>query len=127
LIAFVVACHGFTYIPFGLLAPGKMKDWKGSSRLFGNVLAAERAHTLVPALHVLAGVTILACAVAIAFAPAVPGLWAPLAVLGSLAGLAGFAAFYDGRAGYVVREGAIGAAISLILLVTAIALPGVLS
>jgi hypothetical protein len=43
------------------------------------------------------------------------------------AGLAGFAVFWDGQAQRVVEEGGIGAAISLMLLVSAVAFPGVFS
>jgi hypothetical protein len=78
---------------------------------------------LVPVLHVIAGVAILASAVAIAFASSGTGWWSPLAIVGTVAGLAGFAVFWDGQTRLLVEEGAIGAGLSLILLMGAIALP----
>lgn len=46
------------------------------------------------------------------------------AIVGAALGLAGFAVFWDGQARLVVEEGAIGAAMSLVLLVSAIEFPG---
>jgi hypothetical protein len=99
LIAFVVACHGFTYIPFGLLVPDKIKGWRGSSRPLGTTLTGDRLRTVVLILHVLAGIAILACAAAIAFAP---GWWWPLAIVGAALGIAAFAVFWDGQTRLVV-------------------------
>jgi hypothetical protein len=65
----------------------------------------------------------IAVAVAIALAPLIPGWWRPLAIVGSFAGLAGFAAFWDGQGQLLVQEGVIGVALSLILLSVAIAVP----
>jgi len=86
LIAFVVGCHGFTYIPFGILVPGTLKEWTERSWLLGSALAGERLKPFVLALHVTAGIAILACAVAIAFASALPGWWRSLAVVGAALG-----------------------------------------
>ncbi len=79
------------------------------------------------ALHAMAGIVTLACAVAIGFAPSVPGWWRPLAIVGAAVGIAGFAVFWDGQTQLLVPEGAIGAVISLILLVSAIAFAGAFS
>ncbi len=124
LIAFVVGCHGFTYIPFGLFVPGTLKQWRGSSWLLGSVLRGDRLNALVLALHVMAGIVTLACAAAIGFAPSVPGWWHPLAIVGPVVGIAGFAVFWDGQTQLLAQEGAIGAFISLILLVSAITFAG---
>lgn len=124
LIAFVVGCHGFTYIPFGLFVPGTLKEWRGSSWLLDSALTSDRLKAFVLALHVMAGIATLACAVAIGFAPSIPGWWRPLAIVGAAVGIAGFAVFWDGQTQLLAQEGAIGAVISLILLVSAIAFAG---
>jgi hypothetical protein len=121
-IAFVVACHGFIYIPL-LFVPDMLKGWRGRSWLLGSAITGDRLKVLAAALHVSAGVLILASALAIAFAPLVPGWWAPLAIAGSALGMAGFAVFWDGQTGRVVEEGGIGAALSVILLASAVAFP----
>ena len=118
LIAFVVGCHGFTYIPFGLFVPGALKGWRGRSWLLSSALMGDRLKIAVLALHLMAGIAILGCAVAIAAASAV---WFPLAVVGAAAGLAAFAVFWDGQAQLLATEGGIGAMISLMLLVSATA------
>ncbi len=123
LIAFVVGCHGVTYIIFGIVAPGTVKEWRGTSQMLGTVLTGEGLERAVLVLHVAAGIALLTCGVAIAFAASAPGWWRPLAVVGAASGLAGFVAFWDGQAHRVVEEGAIGAAISMVLLVSALALP----
>ena len=123
-IAFVVAAHGLTYIPFGLLVPGQLQGWRGRSWLLGDAVSRDAFGTLIVALHLLAGVAILLCAGAIAFAPSFPGWWRPLAVLGAVSGLTAFVVFWDGQPRLVIEEGAIGAVISLILLVSAVALGG---
>src|SRR5450759_1461080 len=56
--------------------------------------------------------------------PVAPGWWRPLAIVGAASGLGAFAVFYDGQVRLLAVEGAIGAVVSLILLVTAIAIPG---
>jgi uncharacterized membrane protein YjdF len=89
----------------------------------GGALTHDRLRALVLALHVIAGIATLACAVAIGFAPSVPGWWRPLAMGGGAAGIAVFAAFWDGQTQLLFQEGAIGAVVSLILLASAIAFP----
>lgn len=123
LIAFVVACHGFIYIPL-LFVPEMLKGWRGRSWLLGGALTGARLRVVLAALHVGAGVLILASGVAIGLAAWAPGWWRPLAIAGAALGIAGFALFWDGQRVRVVEEGGIGAAISLILLVSAVALPG---
>lgn len=121
LIAFIVFCHGFIYLRF---LPEALKAWGGSSWLLGGALTKNRLKALVVALHVIAGLVSLACAVAIGFAPSLPGWWRPLAMAGGAVGIASFAVFWEGRTERLVQEGGIGAVVSLILLLSAIAFPG---
>ncbi|HLJ58828.1 MAG TPA: hypothetical protein VKZ50_03765 [bacterium] len=125
LIAFVVGCLGFTNVPFGLFVPGTLKEWRGSSWQLGNTLTGDRLNVLVVALHVMAGIATLACAVASGFAPSAPGWWRPLAIVGAATGSVGFAIVWDGQIQFLAPEDAIGAGISLMLLVCAIAVPRV--
>lgn len=122
-IAFVVLCHGIAYLPYGFVPGQVVKEWKGRSQLLGGVLTPDKVHASVPVLFVMAGAAMIAVAAAIALAPLIPGWWRPLAIAGSVAGLAGFAAYWDGQGRLLVQEGVIGAALSLILLTVAIAVP----
>jgi hypothetical protein len=122
-IAFVVACHGFIYIPL-LFVPDMVKGWRGKSWLLGSVPTGDRLWAVLVVLHVGAGILILASGVAIALPAQAPGWWAPLAIVGSALGVAGFAVFWDGQTGRIAEEGGIGAAISLALLLAAVAFPG---
>ncbi len=125
LIAFVVACHGLTYIIYGFMIPDKIKEWTGISWILGHTIQGGRLKRLMLILHVAAGIGTIACAVAIAIAPLVAGLWPPLAIAGAAIGIIGFILFWDGQAKFLVQEGLIGASISLILLITALIFPGV--
>jgi hypothetical protein len=127
LIAFVVFCHGFIYVRIGWVLPGPVKEWRGRSWLLGDAIAGEQLTTLIVGLHVIAGIVVLACAAAIGFAPSLPGWWRPLAIVGAAFGIAAFAAFWDGQTGLLLEEGAIGAAVSLMLLVSAMTLPRALA
>src|SRR5664280_409205 len=91
------------------------QEW-GTQRSSGSSVAADPVPT--------AGAVILGCAAAIVIAPSAPGWWRPLAIVGAASGLGAFAVFYDGQVRLLAVEGAIGAVVSLILLVTAIAIPG---
>jgi hypothetical protein len=66
LFAFVVGCQGFTYTPSGIPMPDTHKEWTGRSQLFGSGLTGNRLKSLVGANHIMPGITILACAFAIA-------------------------------------------------------------
>jgi hypothetical protein len=127
LIAFVVFCHGFIYIRIGSVLPGPVKEWRGISWVLGEAVAGDRLRTLVVALHVAAGIATLACAVAIAFAPSLPGWWRPLAIAGAAIGLVAFAVFWDGQTRLLFEEGVIGAVVSLLLLIGALVFPGAFS
>ena len=99
------------------------KVWGSRSWLLGGALTGDRLWALLVALHVSAGMLILASAAAMAFAAWVPGWWRPLAIAGGALGLAAFAVFWDGQIQRMVEQGAIGAALSLLLLGGAIAFP----
>jgi hypothetical protein len=77
----------------------------------------------VAALHVLAGVLVLACAATIAVGPSVARWWSPLGIAGGVIGIAAFAVFWDGQMRLFLEEGGAGALISLLLLASAIAFP----
>jgi len=120
LIAFVVFCHGFIYVGIGSTLPGPIKEWNGISWLLGSAVTDERLKALVVGLHVVAGIATLASALTIGFAPSIPGWWRPLAITGGAVGLVAFAVFWDGQTRLLFQEGAIGAIVSLIILVIAI-------
>jgi hypothetical protein len=121
LIAFVVFCHGFIYVRIGSTLPGPIREWKGISWLLGSAVTDERLRALVVGLHAVAGIAILASALAIGFAPSIPGWWRPLAIAGGAVGLVAFAVFWDGQTRLLFQEGAIGAIVSLIMLGIAMA------
>ena len=123
LLAFIIACHGLTYLLFGFLGPAAIKEWSGS-RILGRVLSVRQIHLAIPVAHVVAGVAIMAAAIAIAFVPAAPAWWVFLALVGGVGSIAAFAAFWDGRAENIVQEGGIGLGLSLTLVVVALAFPG---
>ncbi len=126
LIAVVVVGHGFIYVNFSLgRLPDALKGWRGNSWLLGNVVTGERLKTLAFTLHAVAGIGILAAGIAVAFAPTVPRLWRPLAIVGSALAILAFAAFWDGQSQRLVQQGVIGTVLSLLLLLSAIALPQV--
>jgi hypothetical protein len=122
-IAFVVFCHGFVYVGIGSRLPGPIADWSGSW-LLGHAVTTERLTTLAIVLHVVAGIVMLACALAIGFAPSLPGWWRPLAMTGALVGIVAFAVFWDGQTWLLLDEGLIGAILSMVLLTSAVAFPG---
>jgi len=122
-IAVALLGHGIAYLPYGFVPGQVVKAWKGNSRLLSSLLDSVRVETAVHVLFVTAGVVMVAVALAIAFAPWTPGWWRPLAVVGSIVGVAGFVVFWDGQRRLLVQEGVIGAVISLTLLGVAIALP----
>lgn len=119
LFAFIVFAHGFVYVRIGAVLPGPVKEWNGQSWLLGRAVTGDGLIALSRTVHVAAGVAILACSVALALAHA---SWRPLAIAGAVAGLVAFAVFWDGQTRYLFEEGAIGAAVSLALLVGALLL-----
>jgi hypothetical protein len=99
--------------------PGPVTEWKGSSWLLGSLVTDDQLRSLVVGLHVTAGIATIACAVAIGLTGTFPGWWRPLAIIGGLFGLTAFGIFWDGQARLLFDEGAVGAVVSLILLVVA--------
>jgi hypothetical protein len=65
----------------------------------------------------------LASAIAMALAPQAPGWWRPLAITAGGLGIVAFLVFWDGQARLLLDEGAIGALLSLVLIVGALAWP----
>ena len=122
LIAFVVFAHGFVYVRIGSVLPGPIKAWRGRSWLLSDTVTGDQLRRVVVSLHVAAGIALLACAVAIALAPSLPGLWRQLAITGAAIGLVAFSVFWDGQTRLLFEEGVIGAVVSLVLLIGAIAL-----
>jgi hypothetical protein len=122
-IAFVVFCHGFIYVRIGAVLPGPITQWRGRSWLLGGLVAGDRLRLLAVALHVVAGVLTIACSVAIAFAASLAGWWPPSAIAGAIVGLLAFAVFFDGQWRLFAEEGGIGAVVSLLLLIAALAFP----
>ena len=123
-VAFVVFCHGFIYVRIGAVLPGPITGWRGHSWLLGNALTDHRLVALAIGLHVAAGLATVACAAAIGFSPAVPGLWRPLAVTGAAIGIAAFGVFWDGQTKLLFEEGVVGVVVSAMLLVAALTVPG---
>lgn len=123
LIAFIVFCHGFVYVRIGAALPAPIPAWKGSSWLLGDVVTVGRLTALVIALHVIAGVAIIASSAAIVFSAWIPGWWRSLTIGGAALGLAAFAVFWDGQTQQLFEEGAIGALVSAALLFGATLFP----
>ena len=121
--AFVVFCHGLIYVGIGSLLPGPIPAWKGTSWLLGGALTGEPLRLLVVALHVTAGVAILAAAAAMMLGASLAGWWRPFAMGGALVGLAAFAVFWDGQVTLLIEEGAIGALVSLTVFAVAVVFP----
>jgi hypothetical protein len=118
LAAVVVFGHGLIYAGVGSMLPIPIQGWAGRSWLLGDALTGDRLITLVVALHELAGAALVAAAVSIAF---VPGWWRPLAIAGALLGIASFAALWDGQSALLYDEGGIGAIVSVVILLSAVA------
>ena len=117
LVAFLVFAHGFVYIRVGGALPGSVKGWNGRPWLLGDAITGSALITLLRAVHVAAGIAIVACAVAIALNHS---SWRTLAIVGSAVGLVAFAVFWDGQTNLLFDEGAFGAVISLGLLLAAL-------
>jgi hypothetical protein len=120
LIAFIVFGHGFIYIRIGSLLPDPITEWQGRSWLLGSAVTGDRLTMLAIGLHVVAGIATIACALAIGFAPSLPGWWPPLAIASAALGVAAFAVFWDGQTQLLLEEGAVGVVVSLILLAMAV-------
>jgi len=77
LIAFSVFCHGFVYVRIGSMLPAPVKGWKESSWLLGDAITNPQLTKLIVALHVIAGIATLVCAIAIGVPSLLPGWWRP--------------------------------------------------
>lgn len=125
-LAFIVAAHGLTYIVGGILIPRGLKEWKRSSWLLRSAVTGDALYSLVMVIHVIAGIVIIACAVTVAFAPSMPGIWRPLAIVGAAIGILGFAIFWDGQVQLMAQEGFVGVILSVVMLICALAFGGAL-
>lgn len=123
LIACLVFGHGLVYARVGSMLPDAVNGWNGRSWMLGGSIVGERMTTIIIGLHLLAGLLLMASALAIVLSPLVADWWRPLAIMGSLAGIAAFALFWDGQVALLVEEGGPGALISAVILVVAWALP----
>jgi hypothetical protein len=122
-IAFVLLCHGAIYVGVGSMLPAPVKGWKGTSWLLGSDVSQSQLTTLIVWLHVLAGVSMLACALVIGMPWLLPEWWRAFALTGAMLGIMAFVMFWDGQTAFLIEEGALGALISLVVLVTALAFP----
>jgi len=124
LIALFIGGHGFIYFRFGLGGlPDVLRDWRGRSRLLGDLVTGDRLKALAFGLSLAAGIATLACATAVLFAGASHGVWRPLAMIGAAVGILFFAVFWDGQMQHLVNQGVIGVVVSAILLVFAVMFP----
>jgi hypothetical protein len=121
LAALLVFCHGLVYIGVGAMLPAPVTGWNGHSWLLGYSITTSQLTKLSIGLYLLAGITTLACAVSIGLPWVFPGWWRPLAIAGAAVGIVAFAVFWDGQTRLLIEEGALGAIISLVLLVVAMA------
>jgi hypothetical protein len=121
LIALIVFAHGLVYVRIGSVLPGPITGWRGTSWLLGDTVTGDQLRRLVVSLHVAAGAAMLACAAAIVFVPSLPDWWRPLAIMAAALGLVAFVVFWDGQTPLLFEEGLIGAIVSILLLVGAIA------
>jgi hypothetical protein len=124
LVAVVVGGHGFIYLRFGMGGlPEALKEWRGISWVLGDTLTGERLKTLAFGLSLLAGIATVATGAAVAFSGSLHGLWRPLAMIGAAFGVLFFASFWDGQTERLVDQGAIGVAVSALLLASALLFP----
>jgi hypothetical protein len=100
-----------------------VKGWKARSWLLRSTITGEKLKTLSRILWAIAGIGSIAAGIAIAFASSAQELWRPLAIVGSLVGMLGFAVFWDGQVKRSVNQGALGLVIDLIILLSAITVP----
>jgi hypothetical protein len=121
-LAMIVFGHAYIYIRIGSMLPAAVAEWRGRSWLLGGAVTGAPLASLALVAHVLAGALLLTCAVAIGFAPSLPGGWWPaLPIAGAALGIAAFAVFWDGHA--FLEEGGIGAVVSGLLLLAAVLFP----
>src|SRR5674536_345266 len=113
LIAFVVGCHGFTNIPFGLLVPARLIEWQGRSRLLGGAVSGTDSTRWFerciwwrePPFSAAQPLSRSPCR------PQGGGVRWPSSA--QPFGLGAFVVFYDGQARLLVAEGAIGERVAL--------------
>lgn len=116
LVVLLVGCHGLAYLIFASQSRRVFEGSTGQPLLLGTTLSGNRLEALAVILWAVAGIGLMAAA--IAFGPWFPisNLWRPIAVGASLVSIASFAVVWNGRAGSLVAEGGIGMIISAIIL-----------
>lgn len=121
LIAFLIICHGYVYIPLGTFMLDEQlkqqKEWRIHSWLFSKNISQEVLKSIVRVTHILTGIVIISGGIAFGFSYSKPELWRSLLIAGSLAGIAVFTIFGDGKFKFFVQEGGIGMFINLMILV----------
>ena len=80
----------------------------GTSWLLGDAISNPQLTKLIVPLHVIAGIAMLVCAIAIGMPSLLPGWWQPLAIAGAVFGIVAFAVFWDGQTRLLFDEGAVG-------------------
>ncbi len=122
IVGLFVAAHGFVYFatPLTDLSQNTFQGWTGSSLVLGTTLTSDALKSVTAWLWILAGIGLVAAAATIIFTSVLPGVWRPLAVGASVAGVASFVVFYDGQAQQFVNEGGVGLIISLVIAASAL-------
>jgi hypothetical protein len=129
MVAFFVGSHGLVYLIFGALSisgpgfPQVFRTWRGSSAMLGGAVGSASLRTLAEYLWIIAGIGIIAAAIAIGLASLFPGFWQPIAIVGSVVGIASFAVFWDGQTAQFANQGGIGMIISLGIISGAVLFP----
>ncbi len=124
LIALVVFFHGVVYLNGGLgRLKGIYEGWKGSSVLLRKTITGDKLMRLTRALWAIAGIGTILTGIVIALASTFHGLWQPVAIVASAVAILSFAVSWDGQVRRSPNQGIIGMALSLIILLGAVAFP----
>lgn len=126
LIAVVVAGHGLVYLNAARGVLPVFDGWRGRSLLLGGAVTGGALRRLDVVLWTGSGAGLVAAALAVAFAPTAHAVWRPLAAAASAVAVLSFFTFWDGRRESLLAQGAIGMALSLLILLAALAFPQVL-
>ena len=121
-VGFLVAIHGYVYIPFAVYLVHEFQGSYGTSRLLGSAFPTATVRTATLAVHGVAGVMLLAAGVLVAFAPGAVVAWRTLAILGGAIGVLAFLVSRNGRPIHLSEQGVLGAAASLAVVVAALTL-----
>ncbi len=120
-IGILIAVHGYVYIPFAFYLVNEFQRTYGSPRLLRRIPGTAPKRTTTLALHLAAGVLLLACGVVVVIAPSAVPLWRALAVAGGAVGVMAFILAWNGRPTHLSEQGLLGAIASLSVLITGLA------